>query len=113
MTKFGAGGGTVATVRTDSAGYYQFDVFDGLGVGNYAVRLLDVTQDQATTPIRVDVSITRGHDDQEVDFGLRGPVAPGPTAASARRPSPSMLAKARKTWASATNWRCCSKVSRR
>jgi peroxidase len=67
------GGGERVTVRTDAQGNYRFDVFNGLGVGDWRVRLVDVPPGQSTTPDIVNVSITRGDVHLQVNFGMKVP----------------------------------------
>lgn len=75
-------GGVVASARTDRQGGYRFDVRQGLGTGEYLVRVLTPNGATTLTTSRP-VTITRG--DQNVGAVNLG-VRPGQTPARAARP---------------------------
>ena len=53
-------GEVIATTTTDNQGYFNYDVLDGLGLGEYVVRQVMPNGWQCTTQPALEVTLTRG-----------------------------------------------------
>jgi len=70
-------GEVIATTTTDNQGYFNYDVLDGLGLGEYVVRQVMPNGWQCTTQPALEVTLTRGEQFMGgADFGNAKPAPP-------------------------------------
>jgi peroxidase len=87
-------GEVVLTTLTDGTGHYTFNVFSGLGTGQFNVRVVPPNNWDVTTPNPVFVALTGGEQFATVDFGNVRHIRSGTAATTAPVPTVSAVAPA-------------------